>query len=133
MLSHPSHDLAPDTSDFLDTAYEAQAELVLAGDVRALHDALEPQETRLVSLYQACLDRAGKADSLDEALRWIAQAQTHARQREATDEHQESHWAKWVRHHERARVWMQRHIGRLDAYATAISKGFVQGLVRWSR
>jgi hypothetical protein len=121
-----------DLAEFtLDGLYDGQGVLVLAMDKRQLAEALEPQETRLVTLYQACLDRAGKAQTLDEALRWVAQARAHAEQREATDHHQECHEsAAWQRVSEALAIG-RRLIGQLDEYATALKRGVVQSLVRW--
>jgi hypothetical protein len=133
MLSEQPHtplDLAELT---LDGLYDGQGALVLAQDRRRLSEALEPQETRLVSHYQACLDRAAQSNSLDEALRWVAQARAHAEQREQTDHHQEHHEsAAWQRVSE-ALVIGRRLIHEVDAYATALKRGVVQGLVRWAR
>jgi hypothetical protein len=127
---HPPLDLAEFT---LDGLYDGQGALVLAMDRRQLAEALEPQETRLVTLYQACLDKAARADSLDEALRWVAQARAHAQQREQTDNHQEHHEsAAWQRVSEALAIG-RRLLGELDQYGTALKRGVVQSLVRWAK
>jgi hypothetical protein len=113
----------------LDPLWDGQGALVLAMDKRQQAQALEPQETRLVSLYQACLDRAAQSNSLDEALRWVAQARAHAEQREQTDHHQEHHEsAAWQRVSEALAIG-RRLIGDLDQYVTALKRSVTQSLV----
>jgi hypothetical protein len=131
VLDQQTPQTAPlDLAEFtLDGLYDGQGALILAQDKRRLAEALEPQETRLVTLYQACLDKAGKADTLDEALRWVAQARAHAEQREQTDHHQEHHEsAAWQRVSEALAIG-RRLIGDLDQYVTALKRSVTQSLV----